>query len=137
MNIDVSHIAILLLAFLAFRYLLLAYRAHGRKLSVRIARGKIDKSCELCKHWNLALGQRAIADNPAFHEASQYVSPNKHSRSIAQVEGEDDVPPPEDRDMLPVLEDNWSRFGGCTLLNEGRHAIDVCPKFELPLESDQ
>lgn len=137
MNIEVSHIVVLLLAVLALRYVRLSWRAYNRKLSVRIARGKVDKACELCRHWNLQLGQRAIADNPAFHEASQYVSPNKHSRSVAQVEGEDDVAPPEDRELLPVLEDSWARFGGCTLLNEGRHAIDVCPKFELPPEDDQ
>lgn len=110
---------------------LLVFWVSRNRISLRLALGMEKPRCELCTHWDREAFVAAMRKHPAFVAASQWVTPNDHTRSAAAVEGEEAAPPPEERKRLPLSEDSWERIGACSKHEEGRHAIDHCAMFRL------
>lgn len=90
------------------------------KLSTLQAASKT-KHCATCVHWDLEEGQAVIRANPAFHTASQWVTPQRMSVKF------DEEGNPSDASVQARVA--WKDFGACLFHQEGRWKEDSCDQF--------
>ena len=92
-----------------------------------------DKKCGTCKHFDKEQWARAMAQNPVFAQATQWVSPNVMGSTVER----DDQGNPlrEEEPALDLKEDDWGLFAVCTKKGSphygvGLHQSDNCDLWE-------